>query len=353
MGKDRLKVLMVGPDRSVRGGVSGMVNNYFDAGLDRMLDLCYIGTMVDGSKCRKLQQAVKAYMRFLVKLPRYDIVHVNMASDSSYYRKALFVQTARIYHKKIVIHQHGGSFQEFYHQELSERGRRRARRVLSMGDAFLVLGTEWKKFFGPLIGEERITVLPNAVRIPKKTEKQYGTHRILFLGRLCKAKGIGELFGAVRQLREKYPGVHLYLAGVWEEEELAGQMRMPEGCVTETGWIGGDQKQRYLQECDIFVLPSYFEGQPVSVLEAMANGCGVVASRVGDIPDMIVDGKTGFLCRPQDTENLREKLDRLLSDPVLCRTLGENARRKAEEEFSIESNIEQLLKIYRGLVGGG
>ena len=98
-----------------------------------------------------------------------------------------------------------------------------------MGDAFLVLGTEWKKFFGPLIGEERITVLPNAVRIPKKTEKQYGTHRILFLGRLCKAKGIGELFGAVRQLREKYPGVHLYLAGVWEEEELAGQMRMPEG----------------------------------------------------------------------------------------------------------------------------
>mgnify|MGYP001066416993 CR=1 FL=1 len=78
-----------------------------------------------------------------------------------------------------------------------------------------------------------------------------------------------------------------------------------------------------------------------------------LALSAGDIPDMIVDGKTGFLCRPQDTENLREKLDRLLADPVLCRTLGENARRKAEEEFSIESNIEQLLKIYRGLVGGG
>ena len=100
-------------------------------------------------------------------------------------------------------------------------------------------------------------------------------------------------------------------------------------------------------------MPSYFEGQPVSVLEAMANGCGIVASRVGDIPDMIVDGKTGFLCRPRDTDSLREKLDRLLADPALCRTLGENARRKAEEEFSIESNIEQLLKIYRGLVGGG
>lgn len=344
---------MVGPDRSVRGGVSGMVNNYFEAGLDQMTDLCYIGTMVDGSRSRKLKQAVKAYMRFLVKLPRYDIVHVNMASDSSYYRKAVFVQTARIFHKKIVIHQHGGSFQEFYQQELSERGRKRARRILSMGDAFLVLGTEWKRFFGTLIGEERITVLPNAVRIPAKTEKQYGSRKILFLGRLCKAKGLEELFGAVRQLREKYPDLHLCLAGVWEDEELAGQMRMLEGCITETGWIGGDQKQKYLQECDIFVLPSYFEGQPVSILEAMANACGIVASGVGDIPDMIRDGETGFLCMPQDTESLREKLDRLLADPALCRTLGENARRKAQKEFSIESGIERLLGIYRELVGCG
>ncbi len=225
-----------------------MVNNYFDAGLNRKVDLCYIGTMVDGSKYRKLWQAVRAYVQFLVKLPQYDIVHVNMASDSSYYRKSIFIRTAKACRRKVVIHQHGGSFQEFYQQELSEKGRRSARKVLSMGDAFLVLGTEWKNFFGALIGEERITVLPNAVQIPEKTEKQYGSHKILFLGRLCKAKGIGELLDAVGQLREKYPDLHLYLAGVWEEEELRAQVRTLEGCVTQPGWIGGRQKQQYLRE---------------------------------------------------------------------------------------------------------
>ena len=120
-------------------------------------------------------------------------------------------------------------------------------------------------------------------------------------------------------------------------------------CVTETGWIGGGQKQKYLEECDIFVLPSYFEGQPVSVLEAMAGACGVVASAVGDIPDMIIDGETGLLSAAKDEKDLEEKLDRLLADPELCHRLGENARRKAEAEFSIESNIEQLLAIYETL----
>ena len=120
-------------------------------------------------------------------------------------------------------------------------------------------------------------------------------------------------------------------------------------CVTETGWIGGGKKQKYLEECDIFVLPSYFEGQPVSVLEAMANACGVVASAVGDIPDMIIDGETGFLSAAKDEKELGEKLDLLLGDSKLCRRLGENAQRKAEAEFSIESNIEQLLAIYETL----
>ena len=353
--KDRYKVLMVGPDRSVHGGVSGMVNNYYDAGLNRKVDLCYIGTMVDGSRGRKLRQAVWAYFCFLRKLPKYDIVHVNMASDSSYYRKSFFIRTAKACHKKIVIHQHGGSFQAFYEKELRERGRKRAREVLNMGDAFLVLGTQWKRFFGRIIGEEHITVLPNAVRIPEKKEKLYGSHKILFLGRLCKEKGIGELIGAVRKLREKYPDLRIYLAGVWEDEDdvLKQQVRDLGACVTQTGWIGGEQKQKYLEECDIFVLPSYFEGQPVSVLEAMANACGIVASAVGDIPDMIVDGETGVLSAPHDEEDLKEKLDLLLGNSKLCRRLGEKARQKVEAEFSIERNIEQILRIYGEVQQGG
>ncbi len=66
---------------------------------------------------------------------------------------------------------------------------------------------------------------------------------------------------------------------------------------------------------------------------------------------MIVDKETGFLSRPQDTGSLVEKLDKLLADPALCRLLGENARRKAETDFSIESSVEQLLAVYKAVSG--
>ncbi len=352
MANDRFKVLMAGPDRSVHGGISGVVNNYYDAGLDKLIDLYYIGTMVEGSKGAKLLCAVKAYLRFLVKLPRYDIVHVNMASDSSYYRKSIFVRTAKICRKKIVIHQHGGNFPEFYEKELSDAGRRHVREVLSMGDAFLVLGTAWKKFFGAIIGEDKITVLPDAIQIPAAVDKQYGVHKILFLGRLCKAKGIGELLAVMPGLRANYPDVRLYLGGIWEDEELKARAHSMKDCVTDLGWVSGSVKQKYLQECDIFVMPSYFEGQSVSILEAMAYGCGIVASETGGIPDMIIEGETGIFAVPQDVKTLEEGLQRLLSEPELCRRLGENARRKAENEFSMEDNINKLLSVYESVRGG-
>ena len=349
MGNDRLKVLMIGPDRSVHGGISGVVNNYYEAGLDRMIDLCYIGTMVEGSKWIKLLQAAKAYVRFLTRIPKYDIVHVNVASDSSYYRKSVFIRTAKVCRKRVVIHQHGGNFPEFYEKELSERGRQRVKNVLSMGDAFLVLGTAWKEFFGTIIDREQITVLPNTIPIPEREEKQYGAHKVLFLGRLCKEKGIGELLEVMPRLKAQYPDVCLYLAGIWEDRELKNRAELLKDCVIDLGWISGAEKQRYLRDCDIFVLPSYFEGQPVSVLEAMAHACGIVTTKTGCIPDMITEGDTGLYVLPKDTKTLEECLSKLLADPELCRMLGDNARRKVEAEFSIDNNMKQLLAVYESV----
>ncbi len=352
MEEKKLRVLMVGPDRSVHGGISGVVNNYYEAGLDRRVDLCYIGTMREGSRAAKLLCAIRAYLRFLVRLRKYNIVHVNVASDVSYYRKSLFIVTAKAFGKKTVIHQHGGNFPEFYKKELSGRGRQSVKRVLSRGDAFLVLGTAWKDFFGEIIGREKITVLPDAIHIPRREEKTYGVHRILYLGRLCGAKGIGELLAAMPSLREKYPDVRLCLAGIWEDGKLREQAEALGDYVTAPGWIGGAEKERYLQECDIFVMPSHFEGQSVSILEAMAHSCAIVASRTGGIPDMIAEGETGLLVTPRDVDALAGGLTRLLADPALCRRLGENARRKAEAEYSIEQNMERLLAIYESVSRG-
>lgn len=350
MMDERIKVLMIGPDRSVHGGISGVVNNYYDAGITEKVDLNYIGTMVEGSKLRKLWQAVKAYVKFLAALPKYSIVHVNVASDSSYYRKSLFIKAAKRAGKKIVIHQHGGDFETFYEKEQNGRGRAKIRQVLGMGDVFLVLAPAWKNFFQNLIAEERIVVFPDTIPIPARYQKEYGKQRVLFLGRLCKAKGVGELIQTMAELHSEFPAARLLLGGIWEDQELRTlAQRYPE-FVTELGWISGKAKQEYLDICDIFALPSYFEGQSIAILEAMAHCCGIVASDTGGIPMMITDEQTGLLVPPGDKEELKKALRRMLENPELCRKLGENARRKAESGFSIESSIEQLVSIYRDLL---
>lgn len=339
---------MVGPDRSVHGGISGVVNNYYDAGLDKKIELCYIGTMVEGSKAKKLLKAAGALLQFAVKLPGYEIVHVNVASDSSYYRKTFFIRLAKLFHKKIVLHQHGGDFQTFYGKELSDKGRESVKKILSMGDAFLVLAPVWKEFFGTIIEKEKITVLPNAIQIPEEVkEKEYGCHKILFLGRICKTKGIEELLTIMPVLKEKYPDCMLYLGGIWEEPELKELAEQHKECVTYIGWLAGEEKKKYLEMCDIFVLPSYFEGQPVSVLEAMAYSLGIAASDIEGISQMVQDGETGVLFPPKDEQALQNGLERLLSDTSFCKMQGAAAREKAIKEFSIEKNIEQLLAIYQ------
>ena len=351
MEQEKIRVLMIGPARSVHGGISGVVNNYYGAGLDELVDLCYIGTMVEGSKIRKLWQAAKAYVRFLVRLPRCDIVHVNMASDASYYRKSVFIRTAFLFGRKIVIHQHGGNFPAFYERELDDRGRARVRKVLAMCDALLVLGTAWRDFFGRISDPDKIKILSNAVPIPQSADRRYGVHKILYLGRICKDKGIDELLDAMAALRGECPGVRLYLGGIWEDASLRKRAAALDGPVSDLGWLDSEAKNRRLDECDIFVLPSYYEGQPVSVLEAMAHGCGIVVTRTGSVPDLIRDGENGLLIEPKNTEALHDALLALLTDDGLCRRLGESARQTAEASFSIEDHIHKLLSVYAEVLG--
>lgn len=328
-----------------------MVNNYYKAGLDKKVDLQYIGTMVEGSKLRKLMQAAIAYVRFLFALPGAAIVHVNVASDTSYVRKSFFIRTAHLFSRKIVIHQHGGDFETYYEKECNDRQRAGIRRVFGMGDAFLVLAPFWKDFFGNIIEKERITVLPDAIQIPEVTEKDNSGHNVLFLGRLCKEKGIGELLACVPGIALQIPDFHLYLGGIWEDAGLQKKAEQDSAHVTWLGWLEDEEKNRWLSECQVFALPSYFEGQSVAILEAMAYRCGIVASDTGGIPQMIEDGETGLLVQPRDTASLQQGLLRILSDKALCTELGEKARAKAERDFSMEQNMEKLLGIYREITG--
>ena len=115
------------------------------------------------------------------------------------------------------------------------------------------------------------------------------------------------------------------------------------------GWVSGAEKEKYLNECGILVLPSYYEGFPVSIIEAMLRRSAVVASCVGGIPDIIDDGIDGLLVPAKDTKALRERLTKLIDDNDLAKELGINGQKKVIENYSVEENIKRLMEIYSKL----
>ena len=350
-GQKEMKVLMIGPARSVHGGVSAVVNNYYAAGLDQQIKLKYIATMVDGSKVRKLIQAMLAYITFLFALPSYHILHVNMAADTSCYRKKIFIDTAWLFRKKIIIHEHGGDFEGFYYERCSEKQRANIKRSLNRANIFLVLSESWKKFFSEIVDEDKIHVLQNGIVIPTKEKQDYSSHKVLFLGRLCKEKGVGELLEAVPVIQKQIQDFKLILGGVWEEgnEALKEKARALSETVLCPGWISEKEREALFQECSIFVLPTWFEGQPISLLEAMAAGMCVAASAVGGIPQIMgkeSDG-TGILLPPKDANTLADELIKLLKDEEQRRKMGQNARIRIISNYDVNSNVETLVGFYK------
>lgn len=344
-----MKVLMIGPARSVNGGISAVVNNYYKAGLDKKVQLQYIGTMEDGSKWHKLKIAVKAFVEFVTKVSKYDLVHIHMASDSSLYRKIPFIILTKMFRKKLIIHQHGGNIKQFYYSECSEKRREFIKKVLQKADAFVVVAPYLRDIFKDIVKEEKIIVLPNAIEIPENVSKEYKEQNLLFLGRLCKEKGINELLEAVKELKNDFPKLQLYLGGVWVEEELEKKSEECKEFVHYLGWIDAKEKKEYLQKCNLFVLPTYFEGLPMSLLEGMAYGCACVATEVGGIPQVMTNRKDGLMIPAKNVKALKDAIRELLGKPDLQKEIGMNARKTVESNYEIGKSVSKLVEIYKHL----
>lgn len=347
-----MKVLMIGAGRNVQGGISTVVNQYYEAGLDKRTDLKYIPTMEDGGKVKKLFVAMKAMLEFYLCIKKYEIVHVHMSSRASFYRKSQFIRIAYKKKKRIVIHMHGSEFDVFYDQECNDRQKKEVRAVLALADVVIALSEEWKEYLSTICDHNKIIVIYNAVKISDYVKQIYTDHNVLFLGRLGERKGVYDLIDAIPKIVESVPNVHFYIGGDGEIakcRELCLRKGI-ENYVTFLGWITGEQKEKLLKTCSVFVLPSYHEGMPMSLLEAMSYGLVVVSTRVGGIPKVVENEKTGYLIEAGDTDGLSKKIIEAVQGKNK-KVIGVTAHKEILENFNIEQSVEKLLSLYKKLEG--
>jgi glycosyltransferase involved in cell wall biosynthesis len=346
-------VLMVGTHATTRGGVRMVVEGYLKGGLFRRTPVTYVATHCEGSHWRKALAALAGWAGVAWQLARLDrpLVHVHVASRASFWRKSVVCLMARLARRPYLLHVHGGEFLQFYAEECGPSARWFIRRIFARAALVLALTEDWRARLARMCPQARIEVLPNGVALPPSRAPRHAARtRVLYLGVLHESKGTHDLIDAFARVASRHPEWKLVCAGdgaIAETHALAAELGISDR-VECPGWLDTESKDAALAAAEIFVLPSYAEGLPMALLEAMAWGLPAIATPVGGVPNVVRDGVNGLLVAPGHTDALAESLSALMASADRRRELGAAARATIEREFSLDASLERLLRIYSG-----
>lgn len=316
------------------GGVATVARLFREhAGRLDGVDLRYVETYRDGPPALRVAVFARgaATVLGLLAARRADVLHLHLTERASLVRKGLLARAAHRLGVPVVLHCHGAEFADEL-AVMPPRRRAALRGVFARADDVVVLGDAAV----PSVVEagarpERVRVVANPVELPDAVPERPPGDRVpaLFLGRLSERKGVPDLLAAVAALAPADRArLDLRLFGDGPVAEVAEQARRLglEGCVSVRGWLDPAARDAELARAEVFVLPSYNEGLPMALLEAMAWGVVPLVTPVGGIPAVVHDGVDGLLVDPGDRAGLAAALTRLLTDPGLRAALGGRAR---------------------------
>lgn len=345
---------MLGTSLISPGGMTSVVRTLQDAGLFHAFHVKYLATYEGAGLARQLRVVLKALGQLLGGLltGQVSLVHAHSASRGSFWRKSILCAVADLFGVAYVFHVHSGEFPVFYRVECGAIAKWWVRRTLRKAAAVICLTESWCAHFAAIEPAARLVVIGNPVDVPAglPTMSDLAVN-VLFLGRLREKKGVFDLVASLPEILKHCPQLRFILAGDEGEAKVrasAAALGVAEA-VELPGWVDGDQKNTLLAKADIFVLPSYFEGLPVGLLEAMAIGIPIVTTPVGGIPDLIEDGVTGLLVKPGDSAALAASLIRLGTDSKLRQSLREAAFLHVKAKYSLPVVIGKFDELYKKL----
>lgn len=312
------------------------------------------------SRIRRLASDYWRFVRHLRK-DNIDLVHLNPSLDpKSFTRDGIFALLAGAWGKKTVASFHG--WQKPFERRLSRGFSWVFRFFFGKTEAFIVLSDAFKKTIEswgvtkPVYREVSVNGkdshegfdIHEALRKRHKAKKW----RILFLSRILKTKGIYETVQAAAILGKKHPNLELVVAGNGPELDKVRSFARDIGAanVVFSGYVRGEEKRRLFEDSHMFCLPSYSEGFPVAIVEAMAFGLPVITRPVGGLIDFFKDGEHGFMSDSLDPNVLADCIERLFLDRKLYDRIAISNHRYAQGHFLASDAAWRLERIYKTLL---
>ena len=314
----------------------------------------FIPTWKLGNIFVKSWYALQALGRVWI-LCRFDkdirIVHIHGAANASFYRCKMFIRLAKRFGKKVILHEHAADFVNFYS---SSENKTVIVETINMCDCLIVLSESWKRYFISIgVDAGKVCVLNNIVSPPIAKCKPHndGKLHLIYMGEISNRKGAFDLLKAIADNRDYFKSRLLLRMG---GNEVDGNIKAYikehelESFVNYEGWISGQDKIDCLTWEDVYILPSYNEGLPIAILEAMSYSHPVISTPVGGIPEIITTGENGILVQPGNTQELANAIKYYIEYHNKIEEHGRNAYRVVKNYFP-EKVFSDLEKIYQSL----
>lgn len=358
---DKKTICIICQNPSVKGGIAAVVNGYRGSVLEEDYHMIYVESYRDGGKITKLWKALCSYLHFMKVLicEKPDLVHLHSSFGPSFYRKIPFIYLSRMAGKPVLNHIHGADFDTFY-TNASPRKKKLISHVYHKCTAFIALSAQWEERLHKIVPDKPVYIVENYSVLHRDAlmERMHRKSRaqVLFLGEIGKRKGCYDIPSIVSRVVAQVPDVRFVLAGTGEIDHIKalllekGISHKAAAQVIFPGWVRGDVKDKLLRESDLYFLPSYNEGMPMSVLDAMGYGLPIVSTRIGGIPEVVMDGRNGYTETPGDTERMASDIVSLLQDEGKLKSYSMESYRIVKERYSLERHLHLLEGVYEKLM---
>jgi glycosyltransferase involved in cell wall biosynthesis len=356
----RRRLLLVSPLPPPIGGIATWTVAVSRSPLAERFELRIVDTapsehavVSGGSRFRgdRLLDAVRILARLVGELARFrpDVVHVNTSYFWAFLRDGMAVWLAKLAGARVVMHFRGGDFPEFVAGS-PPLARRAIVATLARADRLFALTGATRAFLERTVGADAVRYLPNFVELgdfgdPPDRASRAGPVEVLYVGWIIEAKGVLELLEAARRV----PDARFTLVGPVQQEFVARIAPALEALGDRVRLLPQRPRAQVIElyrAADVFALPTWREGFPNVVLEAMAAGLPVVATPVGAIPDAVAEGSEGLLVPVRDADALAAAIGRLVADRALRLAMGARARARVEAQFSRRAVVERLGALY-------
>ena len=286
-------------------------------------------------------------------------VHVNMAERLSMFRKTLIILFSKLLGFPVLLHLHAAQLHLFY-EKLPSLLKSYTRWVFSKADRVAVLGFTSQKFVTETlkVDPEKIVIITNGVPSPSYERKPFsltnGKVRIMFLGNLSERKGVSDLLEAIARSKgfskNLAEAVFVGSGDVKGYEQKAKSLGVS-GYVSFTGWAEQKVAQELMATADVLALPSYDEGLPLVILEALGNGVAVLCTPVGEIDHNLTHNKDSVFVTPGNVEEMTQVLDKLIFDSEFRNRISDNGKLLFEERYSLESFSDSVAEVHQEVFG--